>query len=148
MIAILAAIAVPVYTNKIERTRGERAIANIELIADAMKIYRVKNGSFYFCTNGQWNVSPAFPNINNSSTNHLNDINTNLNLELSDSNFYYNINRDGNWYDIYVVRIGTGSYANYRLMYGFAVNTNQEGWETFVVSPMSNWPWQPTTPAY
>jgi Tfp pilus assembly protein PilE len=43
IIAILAAIAVPVYTNRIERMRGERAIANIQLIAIAYKQYYVRN---------------------------------------------------------------------------------------------------------
>ena len=42
IIGILVAITVPTFRNSIERTRGDRAISNIEMINDAFEIYKVK----------------------------------------------------------------------------------------------------------
>jgi len=74
IIGILAAIAVPSFTLKIERTRGERAIANIEIIVSACKMYAIK-----------YEVLPSpLPST-------LAEINSALNLELTDTYFNYKI---------------------------------------------------------
>lgn len=72
IIGILAAVAIPIFTKKIERTKGERAIANIELIVTAYKQYYIKNGS------------PAIP-----VDNGLDFINTRFGLDLVDDDFSY-----------------------------------------------------------
>lgn len=76
IIGILVSIAVPVYTNRIERTRGERAIANIELIVDAIRMYYVK-----------YEEDPFGTPIEQAAS--LGDINNKLGMDLKDDFFTY-----------------------------------------------------------
>lgn len=125
IIAILSAIAVPVYTNKIERTRGERAIANIELIVSAMKMYYIK-----------YPAGPAYPIA------PLPNINTTFNLDLSDSFFNYNIDTQGDHRIIEAVR-NSGPYnpGNSRIEYDIdPVDGDPDDWEA---APANAWPWHP-----
>jgi type II secretion system protein G len=126
IIAILAAIAVPVYTNKIERTKGERAIASIELIADAIKMYQVKNN--------------AYPS--SASNTNITEINTNLNLELTDPNFTYSLSGMLPLYPINWQIIATrnsGSNTGKKLVLEKRASSTTENW-----APTSNWPWPPS----
>ena len=124
VIAILSAVAVPTFNAKIERTRGERAIANIQLIADAYKIYAIKN------------------TVNPSAMNSLTEINNLLNLELSDAYFNYDIKFEiidipGKFFlgtRIQAIR-NNGTYLNKTIRY----NLTSSSWDIMI----STWPWMP-----
>lgn len=124
IIAILTAIGIPVYTYRIERTRGEKAIANIELIKDALKMYYIKNS--------------AEPNY--SITTPLSNINNILDLELTDSYFSYNISNPGTYRRIQSIR-NSGIYNTNSIMYSIDPTDGipAENWDY----TNSNWPWMP-----
>lgn len=130
IIAILAAIAVPIYTNRIESTRGERAIVNIELIASAIKGYCIKN-----------NITTA-PNFSGIDT--ISEINSTLSLELVDSNFNYTLDFMLPAYNIYwqiKATRNSGTYLNYILVYESISPPSSVAGERW--SPRSTWPWTP-----
>lgn len=146
IIGILASIAVPNFTNRIERTRGERAIANLEVIKDAWRMYHIRHDpDYYFCTDseetGTW-YEPA---------NNLSIINQNLHLEIVDNNFEYNIHRvneftsGGNSYYFFFARRVSGPYNLTCIGYAYRLNDGEEGW--IGPSIRSPWPWHPTEPS-
>jgi len=150
IIGILSAIAIPIYTNKIERTRGERAIANIEMIVDAWKIYRVKTGQPYYCSSDDLSShsNPAYLNANNIA-----NINTYLNLEIHDDNFSYNIHREygtgAEHIYFFASRTSKNKFLIYgigNLIYGDYYQFHGEGW--YFLCEELTWPWQPKTPAW
>lgn len=116
IIGILASIAVPMYTNKIERARGEMTIANIEIIRDAYRTSLVKNTSLSF------------------NVNSLAGANSNLSLNLTDDNFRYNpVNASSVRLFINATRnITSGRFLSYTYN---ATNAN-ETWA-------GTWPWRP-----
>ena len=76
IIGILAAIAYPRYQKTKERALGREAVSNLRLILAAERIHRMNNGKYWPDT--AW-------------TNSMVDINQNLKLSLSDTNFLYTI---------------------------------------------------------
>lgn len=126
VIAILVSIGVPVYTYRIERTKGERAIANIELIKDAIKMYYVKYNTYPFPSTALLNLAT---------------INTTLGLELTDDNFTYNtiyIEADEGQ-GIRATRIDgiyTGNIIKYRI---HTPSEPTDGWD----NTNSTWSWMP-----
>lgn len=77
ILGILAAIAIPNYTNSIERRRGEACINNIRVILSAEKIFYIKNQIYAPDTGG--------------TINGINGINNQLNIDIQDNNFTYTI---------------------------------------------------------
>jgi len=125
IISIIAAIAVPVYTNRIERTRGERAIVNIELIVDAIRMYYVKYDI---------NLYGDSTNVPNT----LGDINDTLDLDLKDDQFDYEIVYIESGGGVLAAR-NSGVYDDYYMKYNASLPmSDQDGWD-----PDSNWPWMP-----
>ena len=166
IIGILAAVATPLIGDKIKRIKGERAIANIEMIVDAWKMYYIKNDSYYFVNSGGFNDF-TFSYIH---TDYLSEINNSLGLEISDGNFFYDIFRDtghppciwDRYYFIATARQESNpipSSPGVMIMYviefvnsyGAPVNPPREGWVS-PFGPIGNgyysWPWMPTSPVF
>lgn len=125
IVAILAAVGVPVYTYRIERTKGERAIANIELIKDALRMYYVK-----------YEAEPDY-----SITTSLSNINTILGLSLNanDTSFSYNMSDQTTFRRIQATR-SDGIFNTNTITYNInVVNGTLANWD----SANSNWPWIP-----
>jgi len=76
IIGILAAIAIPMYTNTIEKQRGENCINNIRIIVAAEKIYKIKTGSYTkeYTANSYTSVS-------------LSELKSELNIDISEHYF-------------------------------------------------------------
>jgi len=109
IIGILAAIAIPRYTTSKERAIGKEAIANLKLIAVAEKIYRMEtNGANYYPDSG------AETNIAN--------INSNLKLSLTETNWDYSITGGASTFTAYADRQGSGGYLNCQ----YSINQSQE----------------------
>jgi prepilin-type N-terminal cleavage/methylation domain-containing protein len=126
IVGILAAIAMPVYTNKVERTYGQRAKANIQLIANALRKYYYRNNRV------------ETGNIGNLAT-----INSTFGLELSDPYFDYEIHDysladpqpgDPNpvfpvsIVDIQATRKSGGRYGSKIISYSYNFGSGVEGW--------------------
>lgn len=109
IIAILASLCVPIYTKRIENTRHERLIANTEIMRDSYRANLIKN-----------------PNLNFNATNLI-QINTNLDLELSDPWFTYNpANATNTSLSLNATRVGKTT--NNTIIYTYnAINSN-ENW--------------------
>lgn len=121
IMGILAAMGVPTFTRRIERTRGERAITNIELIVDAYKMQLIRD-----------------PNTPFDMANLI-AINTAYNLELVDNSFDYNTNivddpdPSVRYFFVRAARHGTGETIIYQVF-----GNGNEQWD-----PNSTWPWMP-----
>lgn len=76
IVGILAAIAVPTFTNTKEKTLDREAIAALQLMKAANKLYYARN-EFYFPSSG--------------TVTALTSINGNLSLALNDSNWQYSV---------------------------------------------------------
>jgi len=72
IVGILAGIGMASYTGVKEKTLGKEAIANLKLIASAEDLRRMETGSYYISSN-------------------LQNINNNLKLSLSATNWVYAI---------------------------------------------------------
>lgn len=72
IVGILAGLGMASYTGVKEKTLGKEAIANLKLIASAERIRRMETGGYYISSN-------------------LQNINDNLKLSLSDSNWAYSV---------------------------------------------------------
>jgi type II secretory pathway pseudopilin PulG len=139
IIAILAAIAVPVYTNRIERMRGERAIANIQLIAIAYKQYYVRN-----------NQAPGIYGLTN--VNPPPRINAKLGLELSDPYFDYLIDhgeylggdpRPDDTFILIIAIRNMGKHDGKILAYYYNYASGEEHWTSNLGVLRKPWPWYP-----
>jgi prepilin-type N-terminal cleavage/methylation domain-containing protein len=100
IIGILAAIALPQFGKTKEHALSKEAIANLKLISAAEKIYRMETGSYYI-----------------SSVEA--DINTNLKLSLTITNWDYSITGGVGSFTAYADRQGLGGYLDcqYTLAY-------------------------------
>ena len=129
IVGILASISVPMLTRQIEHTRGDRAISNIELIVDAIKMYYIKYEDLSVFGAG------GFGGLTS-----LHDINTTLHLELTDSDFNYSAIRPGtSVIQIFAIR-NSGIYNNDELLYEIDPETTAvDSWG----GPVSPWPWHP-----
>jgi len=79
LIGIMAAMALPNYSKHLERGRGREAEANLALIYNAQKRYRLDNNIYFTCA----------PNCTADS------INENLTLNIQDAYFNYSIGSSG-----------------------------------------------------
>lgn len=95
IVGILATIGVSQYYPAKERALGKEAIANLKLISAAEKIYHMEAGEYY----------PL-----NSYTTNIADINANLKLSLTGTNWDYKIEAVGNIFIAYASRKGSGGY--------------------------------------
>lgn len=77
IIGILASLGLPSYTRIRERTLYKEAIANLQLISAAEKIYRMDTGTYY----------PA----NGTNESNIANINQRLKLSLVEKNWDYSI---------------------------------------------------------
>lgn len=99
IIGILATFAMPQFIVTKERALDKEAIANLKLIAAAERIYRMENGRYY--------PSPA------ATESDAGNINTNLKLFLTETNWDYSITTTGDPADTFTAtaaRNGTGGY--------------------------------------
>jgi len=101
IIGILASIAIPSYNRSRERAVGQEARANLKLIVAAEKIYNMETGNYYF-----------------SSV--MADINSNLKLSLTATNWSYSITSAGTYTAAARRASGYGSYSN--CIYSLAYN--------------------------
>lgn len=94
IIGILAALGLPNFEKGIERARVKEAIVNLRLIAAAERNFRLETGSYY-------------------SSGNIDDINTNLKLQLDEDNWDYSISSTGaNNFTATADRQGTGTYSS------------------------------------
>lgn len=120
-------VAVPNYRDRMERTRGDRAIVNIEIMVDAIKMYYIKHRDL--------------SDFEDGGISGINAINTTLHLELRDPNFNYLAVRP----DVTVIQISatrnSGIYNNDQLLYEVDPETPNgiDAWGT----PEPAWPWHP-----
>ncbi len=91
IILILVGIAVPNYSKAKERALGKEAIASLKLIQAAEKIYRMEHQTYY-------------PNSGIES--NVTNINNNLKLFLTETNWDYNITGGSNTSTAYAYRQG------------------------------------------
>ena len=82
IIGVVALFAVSGYQGYIERMRAKNAEANLLAIYDKQKRYKLDNGNYYACATATTSCT-------------LDDINANLNLDLTDSYFSYSIEQVG-----------------------------------------------------
>lgn len=149
IICILAAIAVPVYTNKVERAYGERAISNIELIVDAIKIYRKNHGGNYPAGNFHDEIS-GWEDLQG-----LENISPGLGLDLVDQNFDYVIHITSGgigspppWLFPHCAAFrNSGPYGSRKITY-FASDHTKWGWANISDYEILGheediWPWHP-----
>jgi len=127
ILGVLAAAGMSLFGTRIRRTRGDRAISNIELIGSAMQMYGVKY---------QQDLATTSP---------LSDINNTLNLELNDSNYSYTIDLmpgvpgDDDYNLIEATETATGDTIGYEIdCVDGDINGSSNGWD-----PNSSWPWTP-----
>ena len=81
ILGILAGIAVPSYLRSQERTYTKEAIVSLRLLRAAQMVYRSEFGTFYPGSGSEGNIS---------------DINTNLRLNLTETNWDYDITASSN----------------------------------------------------
>jgi len=120
ILGILAAIAIPIYTDAIEKKKGEMCIQNIEMIIAAEKIYNSKYGTYWPTTSGWQTVSTA--QINNA-----------LNIHIEETSFDFEVNNAytidaSNPVHLYATRNG-GTYQSKRIYYRYWPYTNTELWD-------------------
>lgn len=99
LIGILAGLGMPQYFKTKEHALGNEAIANLKLISAAEKIHRMETGLYY--------PSPA------ATESDAANINSNLKLMVTESNWDYAITTTGNPVDAFsatAYRNGTGGY--------------------------------------
>lgn len=107
IIGILATFGIAQYYPVRERALGKEAIANLKLIAAAEKIYRMEHGKYY-------------PGAIAASEDDVTDINDNLKLLLTETNWDYEIaGGSDNSFSAMARRQGSGGYLNcqYSLAY-------------------------------
>lgn len=136
IIAIIAALAVPNYLKRVERTRGERAIANAQIIAQALRMYYVKYNQYISAT-------PLHPYPDG-----LDIINTNLDLDIEDPYFNYyifagEVAPDGDPLQGMTIERNSGIYQERHLRYLIDIDGDPEGWDS-----SSSWPWTPPGDEY
>lgn len=94
ILGILASISIPIYTNAVNKQKGNVTISNIRLIIAAEKIYKMKNNNF-------WPLTTESPKIVSDA-----EINTALRTEITEKYFvwggkdYYLINIDSTSFEI------------------------------------------------
>ena len=115
MIGIMAAVAIPAMHKLIERTRGERTIANIELTKDAYRAYIIR-----------------YPNFSGNPLD-LAEINNLFHLELTDPWFNYNpVTVSNTSLSLTTTRTGSGEV----ITYSYYLSDDNSTWG-------GNWPWLP-----
>lgn len=121
ILGVLAAAGMSLFGTRIRRTRGNRAISNIELITSAMQMYGVKY---------QQDLTATSP---------LPDINNTLNLELNDSNYGYRIDLITGIDDYNLIVATENAAPSETIGYEIdCVDGDPNGWD-----PASSWPWTP-----
>lgn len=78
MLGILAALAIPMYTDAVDKQKGLATINNLQTIIAAEKIYRINKGSFW-PPSGWLDAS-------------YNQINNNLSIQITENNFRWTTN--------------------------------------------------------
>jgi prepilin-type N-terminal cleavage/methylation domain-containing protein len=97
IIGILATLGITQYIPSRERAIGREAIANLKLIAAAERIYRMEYGTFY-------------PPDSGTTEGSVNNINTNLKLSLTVTNWAYSITGGTDTFTASAARNGAGGY--------------------------------------
>lgn len=80
LLGILAAMALPSHSKHIEKNRGREAEANLMVIYNTEKRYKLDNDAYYVC-------APSCT---------IDSINKNLTLNIADTYFNYSISSCGN----------------------------------------------------
>lgn len=75
---ILAAMALPNFSKSVEKGKAKQAIAYLQLIRSAQKIYASNNGGVYACAAGTSCATPQ-------------EIKNVLNLEITAENYTFNV---------------------------------------------------------
>lgn len=101
IIGILSTFGISQYIPVRERALGKEAIANLKLISAAEKIYRMETGEYY----------PL-----RTTTDIIADINANLKLSLTGTNWDYKIQAGSNFFIAYASRKGLGGYLDCEYM--------------------------------
>ncbi|MFH0918012.1 MAG: type IV pilin protein [Candidatus Omnitrophota bacterium] len=97
IVVIVTTFAVPSYAKYIERSRGKSAQANLTLIHNMEKRYKLDNGAYYECATSPAGCSLAV-------------INAELGLFIRDSYFNYNIAINGlSGYKVTATRLASGA---------------------------------------
>lgn len=84
IIGILAGIAIPVYTGSVEEARSAEALANINMVHAAQRMYFANNGEYYPAGGGSTDNTPA--------------INAALNIDITEQYYQITIESNGNTY--------------------------------------------------
>ena len=114
IVGILAAVAIPMYSNAVEQKKGEVCINNIRMIFAAEKIYRMKN-------NNLW------PNSTSGYVQQtITQINSALGINISDSNFNYYFSHltGSNSLYVYGSRISGSHLGQFIWYYGNVTSTS------------------------
>ena len=79
IVAILAAVAIPIYTNAVETNKGKACQNNIRTIMTAWRMYNLDNNVDYVSNNNQRSVNW----VSRTSA----QLNTDLNIQINERNF-------------------------------------------------------------
>jgi prepilin-type N-terminal cleavage/methylation domain-containing protein len=108
IVAIVTTFAVPSYAKYTERSRSRGAEANLMVIHNMEKRYKLDNGTFFEC---QSSPCPGFACPATAGCS-INVINTGLGLFIKDPYFTYKIAINGAGYIATATRLATGTCAN------------------------------------
>ena len=125
IIGIIAALGVPNFFRRVERTRGERAVANTQLIAQALRMYYVKYNQYI------------------ADLASITEINQYLDLDIEDPYFDYSVDDsatapDGDPLQEITITRNSGVYNTNYLYYLIDIDGDPEEWDS-----SSTWPWTP-----
>ncbi|MFA5090471.1 MAG: hypothetical protein WC510_05540 [Candidatus Omnitrophota bacterium] len=95
IVAIISAVALPVYTGIKERSLAKEAKMNLRLIATAQKVYRMDWGAYFVFTGNETSAA---------------SINRDLKTSITEDNWDYAIVSDNSSFTIYADRTGSGGY--------------------------------------
>lgn len=142
VLGILAAVAIPIYTNSVEQRRGEICINNIRTIFAAWRIYNMKNE----------------PNYNPGGFEPLTDVNSNLDTFVDERNFgnsdtpdtpEYGFHMDDHsgesppYLRIEAYRQGSGSYSGNSIICDYYPNGDGPVIGASTYDWSGTWPWLP-----
>ena len=92
IVVIVATLAIPNYAKLIEKSRGKSAEANLAIIYNMEKRYKMDNGVYYECATTACNTTFfACPSAPDCSLAKINDPTLGLGLFIRDNYFTYNI---------------------------------------------------------
>lgn len=107
IVGIMAAFGIPSYNRSVERTQEKTAVANLNMMIEALKLYQVYNGNY---------PSMSLPQVN--------DINNALNLNIIGGDIGYNCLAPSTNYQCFAQSVTFGWGLRFQTAGSFFVHCN------------------------